>query len=132
MAIAPNPQFPETAPNVYERKFSPAPAGQQGPTRFEEGLATDPDVPSDFIVGIGQGHAVAPGRPNRNASVFVKPAAETMKQRAHAGSAAWVDAPTFLKEFVTGSFTDYSEVQFEEVFRNGGRQERPAANIVND
>lgn len=132
MAIAPDPQFPEVTPTVFEAKVSPATPGQEGPTRFEEGLGTDPDVPQDFVVGIAQGHNSAPGRPNRNASVFVKPAAETMKQRAHAGSASWVDAPTFLGEFVRGSFTDYAQVQFEEVFRNGARQERPAPNIVND
>lgn len=132
MTIAPDPQFPEVTPTVFERKVSPAFPGQEGPTRFEEGLGSDPDVPQDFVVGISQGHTSSPGRPNRNAPVFVKPAAEAMKQRAHAGSASWVDAPTFLGEFVTGSFTDYAQVRFEEVFRNGARQERPAPNIVND
>lgn len=132
MTIAPAPQNPERSPNIFERKVSPALPGQEGPMRFEEGLGTDPDVPSDFVVGATQGVASAPGRPNRNQKVDTKPAAETMKQRAHAGSAAWVDAPTFLSEFVQGSFTDYAEVHFEEVYRNGARQERPAPNVVRD
>lgn len=132
MTIAPAPQNPERSPNVFERKLSPATPGQEGPMRFEEGLGTDPDVPSDFVTGATQGVVTAPGRPNRNQKVDTKDAAETMKQRAHAGSAAWVDAPTFLGEFVQGSFTDYSEVHFEEVYRNGARQERPAPNTVRD
>jgi len=132
MTLAPAPQNPERSPNVFERKQSPAIPGQEGPMRFEEGLGTDPDVPSDFIVGATSGSVTAPGRPNRNVPVWEKPASETMKQRAHAGSAAWVDAPTFLGEFVNGSFVDYSEVRFEEVIRNGARQERPAPNAVRD
>lgn len=132
MTLAPAPQNPERSPNIYERKYSPAVPGQEGPLRFEEGLGTDPDVPNDFVTGATQGTLTAPGRPNRNANVFTKPAAETMSQRSHPGSAAWVDAPTFLGEFVQGSFTNFSEPQFEEVVRNGARQERPAPNAVTD
>lgn len=132
MTIAPAPQNPERSPNVFERKLSGAVPGQEGPLRFEEGLGTDPDVPNEFVKGATQGTLSAPGRPNRNTPVFVKPASETMQERAHAGSAAWVDAPTFLNEFVTGSFTDFSAPRFEEVVRNGARQERPAPNQVRD
>ena len=132
MSVAPAPQFPERTPNEFERKFSPAAPGQEGPLRFEEGLGTDPDVPNDFVVGASQGMTTAPGRPNRNVKVDTKPAAETMSQRAHAGSAAWVDAPTFLGEFVQGSFTNRAFPVFEEVVRNGARQERPAPNAVRD
>lgn len=132
MAISPAPPTPERSPNVWEGKYALGQPGQAGPLRFEEGLGTDPDVPRDFVLGASQGSATLPGRPNVNAPVFVKSAQETMQERAHAGSAAWVDAPTFLKEFMTGSFTDYSQTQFEEVVRNGARQERPAPNVVND
>lgn len=132
MTVAPAPQFPERTPNEFERKFSPATPGQEGPLRFEEGLGTDPDVPSDFVVGATQGMQTAQGRPNRNIKVDTKTAQETMAQRAHAGSAAWVDAPTFLGEFVQGSFTNRSFPVFEEVVRNGARQERPAPNAVRD
>lgn len=132
MSVAPAPQFPERTPNEFERKYSAATPGQEGPLRFEEGLGTDPDVPSDFVVGASQGMMTAPGRPNRNVKVDTKTAAETMSQRAHPGSAAWVDAPTFLGEFVQGSFTNRSFPVFEEVYRNGARQERPAPNAVRD
>mgnify|MGYP003339802309 CR=1 FL=1 len=66
MTIAPNPQFPERSPNVYERKGADN-VTRRGPLRFEEGVATDTDVPNDFQKGIAQGSATAPGRPNRNA-----------------------------------------------------------------
>lgn len=131
-SLGPAPQFPERAPNTYERKISPALPGQRGPLRFEEGVATDTDVPSDFQTGVMQGYVTPPGRINHNSNVFEKWPEETMRQRAHVGSAAWVEAPTFLGEFVQGSFTDYAEVRYEEVVRNGARQQRLNPTVVND
>lgn len=130
--LGPAPQFPERSPNTYERKFSPATPGQRGPLRFEEGVATDTDVPSDFQTGVMQGYITPPGRINHNANVFEKWPEETMRQRAHVGSAAWVEAPTFLGEFVQGSFTDYADVRYEEVVRNGARQQRLNPTVVFD
>ena len=46
--IAPVPSFPERVGTTYERKISPAATGLRGPLRFEEGVATDTDVPRDF------------------------------------------------------------------------------------
>ena len=132
MTIAPDPKFPETAPIVYDRKMSPALPGQRGPLRFEEGLATDTDVPNEFSKGAGQGYIAAAGRPNRNANVFEKYPEETMRERAHVGSAAWVEAPTFLGEFSQGNFGDHSTVVIEEVVRSGSRQERMNPASVND
>ena len=82
MTISPAPQFPERAPQVYERKES-GNVTRRGPLRFEEGIATDTDVPNDFQVGMTSGQATAPGRPNRNAPVWQKTAAETLSERAH-------------------------------------------------
>ena len=48
-----------------------------------------------------------------------------MSERAHVGSAAWVEAPVFLGEFAQGAFTDNAEVRYEEVLRNGAHQARP-------
>ncbi|NBT46650.1 MAG: hypothetical protein EBT07_02355 [Actinobacteria bacterium] len=131
MGISPAPRFPERAPQVYERKAG-ANDIRRGPLRFEEGIATDTDVPSEFQKGMMQGMISAQGRPNRNANVFEKPAAETLSERAHVGSAAWVEAPTFLGEFAHGSFTDYAEQKFEEVIRSGGRTQRMSPTVVND
>lgn len=131
MTISPAPQFPERAPQNYERKGADN-ATRRGPLRFEEGIATDTDVPNDFQVGMSSGAATAPGRPNRNAPVHTKTAAETMSERAHVGSASWVEAPTFLGEFAHGTMNDYSAAQFETVARSGGRQQRQSATVVND
>lgn len=130
--IGPAPQFPERAPQMYDRKFSPAAPGQEGPLRFQEGVATDTDVPSEFTKGAMQGYISAPGRPNRNANVYEKYPEETMKERAHVGSAAWVEAPSMLNDFAHGAFTTAGEVRYEMDVRSGARQQRPNATIVED
>lgn len=131
MGISPAPQFPERSPQVYERKLATN-LERRGPLRFEEGVATDTDVPNDFQVGILNGFAAAPGRPNRNAPVWQKPAAQTLGERAHVGSAAWIEAPTFLGEFAHGSFTTYAEQTFESKYATGGRTQRLNPTVVND
>jgi hypothetical protein len=131
MGIGPAPQFPERTPNVVERKLATN-VERRGPLRFEEGIATDTDVPSDFEAGIMSGFAAAPGRPNRNAPVHTKTAAETLAERAHVGSDAWVEAPTFLGEFAHGSFSKNAEQVIEEKFVSGGRTARLNPTVVND
>ena len=130
--IAPAPQFPEDPGNVYERSFASNAPGERGPSRFQEGIATDTDVPMEFSKGVSQGLVPAPGRYNHNANVFEKSAEETMKERAHVGSAAWVEAPIFLNEFSQGAFQDYGVNTFEEVIRPGSRFARGNPAAVND
>jgi len=130
--LAPNPMFPESVSTVYERKIVTGVPGEEGPNRFQEGLGTDTDVPNEFTVGIMQGLQSAPGRPNRNANVFEKYPEETMRQRAHMGSAAWVEAEDFLSEFAAGAFTDFGDLRYEEVITNGGLQRRPNPVVVTD
>jgi hypothetical protein len=127
--IAPVPSFPERTGATYERKMSAAQAGLRGPLRFEEGVATDTDVPNDFQLGLNQGYDTPAGRPNHNLNVMEKYPEETMRARAHVGSASWVEAPTYVGEFSTGTFSDYAETKIEEVFRSGSRYQRmnPAA-----
>jgi hypothetical protein len=132
MGIAPNPQFPEKPDYVYERKVAPSVPGNRGPLRFEEGVATDTDVPNDFQQGMADGYMSAPGRPNHNMKVDTKPPQQTMAERAHVGSAAWVEAQTYLGEFAHGSFSDYAEIEYEEVFRSGGHYMRPNPAVVED
>jgi hypothetical protein len=131
MGLSPNPMFPERAPQNYEVKMS-GNDERRGPLRFEEGVATDTDVPTDFQKGIMNGFAAAPGRPNRNAPVWQKPAAETMSERAHVGSAAWIEAPTFLGEFAHGSFSQNAEQVIEVKAVSGGRVQRLNPTVVND
>lgn len=131
MGISPSPKFPERAPQGYERKGA-SNVSRRGPLRFEEGIATDTDVPSDFQKGMMQGMVPAAGRPNHNANVFEKPASETLAERAHVGSASWIEAPTMLGEFAHGTDNDYSAATIETVARSGGRQQRQSATVVND
>ena len=104
MGLAPNPQFPERVGTTYETKVG-VNGVRRGPLRFEEGIATDTDVPNDFTKGVMQGYQTPPGRPNHNANVYEKYPEETLQQRAHMGSAAWVEAPTFLGSSPTAQTT---------------------------
>lgn len=121
--LAPDPQFPERAPTTYETKMG-INAARRGPLRFEEGVATDTDVPSEFTKGVMQGYQTAPGSPNHNQNVYEKYPQETTGERTHMGSAAWVEAPTFLGEFAHGTNNDFSAQRYEMVDRSGGRYER--------
>lgn len=133
MTIAPTPQFEENARTNYERQVAPNAPGGRGPLRFEEGIATDTDVPSDFTRGMREAAIPAPGRSNHvNPAQLFKHADETMSERAHVGSAAWVEAPTFLSEFAHGSMNDYAQQTYEQVRRSGGRYERRAPATVRD
>lgn len=130
--LAPAPQFAERVSSVYETKVGNNAPMNSGPLRFEEGIARDTSVPSEFQKGIMQGYVTAPGRVNHNANVFEKPAAETMAERAHVGSAAWVEGPLFLGEFAHGANADLAAVRFEQVDRSGGRYERRSPAVVPD
>lgn len=121
--IAPVPVNSERAGVVYERKVAPSIPGQRGPLRFEEGIATDTDVPNEFQKGIMQGYVTAPGRPNHNANVWEKSPQETMAERAHIGSAAWVEAETYLREFAGGTGREAEQRYIMEV-RSGRGYER--------
>lgn len=129
--IAPDPKVQERAGSIYERKMG-ANTVRRGPLRFEEGVATDTDVPTEFQKGAMQGYLTAPGRPNHNQNVYEKSPQETMRERVHVGSASWVEAPTYLGEFSQGSFSDYAETSYEQVDRSGGRYERLNPAVVDD
>src|SRR5690348_14347559 len=132
--LAPAPRFPERDRGAvnYEAKGAANPE-RRGPLRFEEGIATDTDVPSDFELGAMQGYRTAPGRPNHNGNVFIKTPAETLKQRAHVGSATWIDSADMLGDFMHGvGVNSNSARRFEEVQRSGGRYERLHGAIISD
>jgi len=121
MGLAPDPKLPERGNPVYEAKMAPNISGKLGPDHFQEGLGTDPSVPNDFMKGVMSGYTTAPGRPNHNAIVWIKPAAETTQERMHAGSAAWTDAPNHLAAF-SGATGDEAERKFIMEKRSGGKQ----------
>lgn len=83
---------------------------RRGPLRFEEGVATDTDIPNDF----GQGAYGDPGGDGRGRPfTVVKDPATTMRERAHVGSASWIEAPTMLSDFVIGASIGQGPSQFE-------------------
>lgn len=93
MGLAPAPQFPERVPTIYERKIG-ANIPRRGPLRFEEGIESDTDIPNEFVRGMS---APWPQIVHR------KFPEETMRERAHVGSASWIEAPTFLGAFAAGA-----------------------------
>lgn len=130
MGLSPDPQFEENANTTYERQIAPAIPGNRGPLRFEEGVATDTDVPSDFVRGLREPAIPYPGRPNHvNPAVQYKHADETMRERAHVGSAAWPDAPSVVAEFAHGAGPG-AELSYEEVTRNGAHQARRNPTVI--
>lgn len=132
MTIAPQNPFPERSPNSYERKMGANRGGNEGPRRFEEGIASDTDVPSDFQFGSTASLHGAPGAPNHNnPEVVFKHAADTMRERAHLGSASWIEAPSFLQEFSGGASVG-DVIEYERVFNPGTRQERQSPTVIND
>lgn len=117
--LAPVALAPERVPTFYEAKMAPNAPGGRGPLRFEAGVATDTDIPNEFMNGIQQGYVTAPGRPNQNANVFEKWPEETIRERVHMGSAAWTTAPTMLGDFAAGAGPE-AERKYVEVDRSGG------------
>jgi hypothetical protein len=94
MGIAPQNPYPEAARYTYERTLGQNFA-RQGPQRFQEGLETDIDIPTNFAIGANP--------PMDLPITHRKTPQETTQERMHAGSASWILAPTFLGEFAAGA-----------------------------
>jgi hypothetical protein len=99
---------------------------RRGPLRFEEGVATDTDVPFEF----GRGAYGDTDVDNPPAWVWKKDPMETQRQKAHIGSASWIEAPTELQEFVQGASMDHPS--FERVQGSETRIFRPNPTVVGD
>lgn len=131
--LAPVPRgVPETGKPKYDRVMAPNSPGVRGPLRYEEGLGTDKDIPNDFVRGATEALTPAPtGANDINRETQYKHAAETLRERAHPGSAAWTDSPTFRGEFAAEANADTSTPSYEQVDRSGGRYMRQnSARIV--
>jgi hypothetical protein len=102
--------------------------GGRGPMRFEEGLATDTDLPMEFVNGMRQGYDTDPRGHNMN--VYEKPAEETMRERIHVGSASWTESPTYLTGFMGGASPE-AEQNYIQVNRSGASYlRRNAAQVL--
>lgn len=119
--LAPDPEFQESSDRYYETKMASNPA-RRGPLRFQEGIATDTDVPNEFARGAMQGYETPAGRANHNMNVFEKSPEETMRERAHVGSASWPEAPTYLAEYAAGA--SETEQKYMQVDRGDGHHNR--------
>jgi hypothetical protein len=125
--------FPEKHSPVFERSFAPSIPMNKGPLRFEEGVATDTDVPADFAQGAYEDTAPSPMRQNHNnPEAFYKHAMDTMRERAHVGSASWIEAPTVLSDFVQGAMAGDGMPTFEYEYNTGGHMNRPNPTVVFD
>lgn len=97
---------------------------RRGPLRFEEGIATDTDVPNEFRRGAYADTASGP-------VTVVKGAGETMRERVHVGSSTWIEAPALLGEFVHGAHGGFGTgYGFER--ESEGIKRRPNRAVVND
>jgi hypothetical protein len=105
---------PDTAQNGRRR----------GPLRFEEGIATDTDVPGDFRVGA----YVDTSHPEPRTEW--KHSDQTQRERAHMGSSTWIEAPSMLQEFVHGTQANGTGYGFER--ESEGNKRRPNRAVVND
>lgn len=133
MPVSPAPMFPEKGTPVFERSFAPSIPMNKGPLRFEEGIATDTDVPNDFAQGAYMDTAPSPIRMNHNnPEMFYKYPEQTMAERAHVGAASWIEAPAVLREFVQGSVAGDGMPMFEYEFNTGGHMNRPNPTVVYD
>lgn len=85
---------------------------RRGPLRFEEGLATDTDLPYEFGRG-AYGDCAGDYRGRQTMAGMLKTPEETLRERIHVGSASWIEAPLELSEFVQGASMDHPS--FERV-----------------
>ena len=133
MNVAPAPMFPEKHSPVFERSFAPSIPMNKGPLRFEEGVATDTDVPADFAQGAYMDTAPSPMRQNHNnPEMFYKHPEDTMRERALVGAASWIEAPTVLSDFVQGAMAGDGMPMFEYEYNTGGHMNRPNPTVVFD
>lgn len=134
MGLAPVPRFPERGLPSYSEITRPQDRSVlKGPLRFEEGVATDTDVPNDFRRGAYVDTAAASGtRSWASPEGIFKHADETMRERAHLGSAAWIDAQSMLSEFVQGSQAGAGLPHYEQETNPQTRVFRGNPTIVRD
>lgn len=99
---------------------------RRGPLRFEEGIPTDTDVPTEF------GKGAYGDTSNEHPRLEIKSAQETMRERAHVGSSTWIEAPTMLSDFVYGAQAGRSKPSYERELGSEARIRRINASTVND
>lgn len=102
MANFPDSFFEPTFEGQYQYDYAPPVTPIKGINIFEEGVATDTDVP----IGFGRG-AFEDGLGTTATGWAIKDPYETSRERAHVGSASWVEAPIQLDDFIFGAMADH-------------------------
>lgn len=102
---------------------------RRGPLRFEEGVATDTDIPVEFGRG-AYGDTAGDGR-GRSFTIYKDPM-ETTRERAHVGSCTWIEAPTMLSDFIYGVQASQGMPQYEMEIGSEQRLYRFNPAIVQD
>lgn len=129
MTISPAPKHPEKFAPVFERVTAPSKTGNKGVVHFYEGVATETGVPQDFRQGsVADTHGDSRG--HQTVETFFKRADQTTRERAHMGSASWIEAPALLGDFVSGTKSGDQGTAvggWERAFNSGGYQKRPSA-----
>lgn len=102
---------------------------RRGPLRFEEGVATDTDVPNEFGRGA---YGDTAGDMRGRSFTTIKGEMETTRERAHVGSASWIEAPTMLNDFVYGVTAAHGMPQYELEYGSESRIRRFNPAMVQD
>lgn len=127
MGIAPFVTGPERDRSMQYDRDTAVNTRRRGPLRFEEGIATDTDIPVGFRGGAYADTAHA--RPVTE----IKGAAETMRERTHMGSSTWIDAEPLLREFSQGvGFMHSGPPQYEREMGSEQRFRRQNRAVVSD
>ena len=135
MPIAPGNPFPERGRDeiYYERTAGSESRFGNADVPFYEGIARDTDVPRDFAQGAyGDGAPSHATKAYQSPQTFVKPAAQTMQERAHVGSAAWIEAPSVLSEFAEGAGAGFGMPEFVIMNNPGVTMRRQNAAKISD
>jgi hypothetical protein len=112
----------------YERDIA-VNTKRRGPLRFEEGVVSDTDIPNEFGRGAyGDTAGNGRGRPVWQ----IKTPQETTRERAHMGSASWIEAPTMLSDFVIGVQAGQGLPEWELEYGSERRLYRPNIAVVQD
>jgi hypothetical protein len=69
---------------------------------------------------------------HNNPEMFYKYPEETIRERAHVGSASWIEAPAMLGDFVQGAMSGDGMPQFEYAYNPGTHVNRPSPTVVYD
>lgn len=130
MGLAPmGPLFEKDRAAAYESDVNPN-YRRRGPLRFEEGVATDTDVPREFQKGAYGDTSLGDNKDRPTWAANTKTPEETMRERAHIGSSTWIEAPALLGEFVQGASAGFNRPDFE--MERTANPRRPNRAQVND